>query len=155
MSSSHKARLRFGIASLFALTTISALTIRSIHPRTNVRITFLDLELESKAGSNAAIPILPPNVTSLHQQKITIRGYIDPSSVFHSTGIRQFILARDVQEPEMDNDEFILVRMRMNSEVEFTTRPVTVSGIFSVLSPPVSHGSRRYFYEITSAKTEI
>lgn len=97
-------------------------------------ITFDDLKLDLKKDEPFVPAKLTERVKQLHGKQIRIRGWILPSSVFQQTGIKNFILVRDNMQccfgPGAALHDCILVEMENGRTAEFTTRPVTVEGVF-------------------------
>lgn len=154
VNSIQKHKLRFGIASLLLLTTLVALVIRLADSHAVVEISFLDLEFDSTNGPNSGGSSIPRRIERLHNRRVRIRGYISPQSVFREKGNKSFVLARDHNEPETKDCDFIIIRMLDEAGVDFTTRPITLTGKFSILSPPLTTGNHMLLYEIDEANLE-
>ena len=71
--------------------------------------------------------MLPKKIEDLKGQKITIRGYILPTSVFQREGIKQFILVRDDKEccfgPMAAIYDCMRIDIVSDAVASFTTRP--------------------------------
>lgn len=97
-------------------------------------VTFDRVKLELKKGDTYDSSLLTDEVKKLDGKQIRIRGYILPS--FQQKGIKQFILVRDNMEccfgPGALLHDCILVEMIAPATAEFTVRPVSVVGKFSV-----------------------
>lgn len=80
--------------------------------------------------------LLTPEVKALDGQNIRIRGYIHPN-VFRQTGITQFVLVRDNQQccfgPGAALHDCIIVEMKPGKSTDFSVRPVTVEGKFTLV----------------------
>lgn len=97
-------------------------------------VTFDAVKLDLKKGDPYDPSLLTKQVHQLDGKQIRIRGYILPS--FQQTGIKQFVLVRDNMEccfgPGALLHDCILVEMIAPASAEFTVRPVSVVGTFSV-----------------------
>lgn len=97
-------------------------------------ITFDDVKLNLIAGAPFHRTLLTPSVKKLDGTPVRIRGYILPS--FQQAGIKQFVLVRDNMQccfgPGAALHDCILVEMVGEATAEFSVRPVSVSGVFSV-----------------------
>ena len=97
-------------------------------------VTFDTVKLDLKKGNSYDPSLLTEQVHQLDGKQIRIRGYILPS--FQQTGIKQFVLVRDNMEccfgPGALLHDCILVEMIAPATTEFTVRPVSVVGTFSV-----------------------
>jgi hypothetical protein len=121
--------------------------------------TFDDIKLDlQKDEKFVAEKHLTEKVEKLDGQKIRIRGWIHPS-VFTQTGIKQFVLVRDNQEccfgPGAALHDCILVEMEEGASTDFTTRPITVEGVFKVQELPGGPKGRQlaiYAMKAVSAK---
>ena len=97
-------------------------------------ITFDDIKLELKKGDPYDPSLLTDKVKSLDGKPIRIRGFILPS--FQQSGIKQFVLVRDNQEccfgPGALLHDCIIVEMVSPATADFSTRPVSVEGVFTL-----------------------
>jgi len=97
-------------------------------------ISFDDIKLDLKKDQPFKEELLTPAVKKLDGKKVRIRGYILPS--FQQTGIKQFVLVRDNMEccfgPGAALHDCIVVEMASGATTDYTVRPVTVEGKFSV-----------------------
>jgi hypothetical protein len=97
-------------------------------------VTFDNVKLELKKGDPYDSSLLTDEVKKLDGQRIRIRGYILPS--YQQAGIKQFVLVRDNMEccfgPGALLHDCILVEMRAPATAEFTVRPVSVVGTFTI-----------------------
>jgi len=113
-------------------------------------VTFDGVKLELKKGDSYDSSLLTDEVKKLDGQQIRIRGYILPS--FQQKGIKQFILVRDNMEccfgPGALLHDCILVEMIAPATAEFTVRPVSVVGTFSVREVKGPDGSYLAIYHL-------
>ncbi len=97
-------------------------------------ITFNDIKLELKKDDPWNPALLTPAVKKLDGKQVRIRGYIFPT--FQQTGLKQFVLMRDNMEccfgPGSVLHDRILVDMTGDATADYTVRPVTTSGRFTV-----------------------
>lgn len=96
--------------------------------------TFDDLRFEMKPEEKFERSMLTPAIEELAGDHIRIRGFILPTA--QQRGIKQFVLVRDNQEccfgPGAAVFDCILVDMRGGKTVEYSLRPVAVSGTFDI-----------------------
>ena len=107
-------------------------------------VTFDAIKLELKKGDPYDSSLLTDKVKQLDGKPIRIRGYILPS--FQQSGIKQFVLVRDNMEccfgPGALLHDCILVEMVAPATADFTVRPVSVEGTFTIrelLGPDGKH----------------
>lgn len=97
-------------------------------------VTFDDIKLELQKGDTYDPSLLTDQVKALDGKTIRIRGYILPS--FQQSGIKQFILVRDNMEccfgPGALLHDCIVVNMVAPATADFTVRPVSVEGHFTL-----------------------
>src|SRR5215212_1719661 len=97
-------------------------------------ISFDDIKLDLKKDQPFKQELLTSAVKKLDGKVVRIRGYILPS--FQQSGIKQFVLVRDNMEccfgPGAALHDCIVVEMSAGTTTDFTVRPVTVEGKFSV-----------------------
>jgi hypothetical protein len=97
-------------------------------------VTFDDVKLDLKKGDPYDASLLTPAIKKLDGKAIRIRGYILPG--FQQTGIKNFVLVRDNMEccfgPGALLHDCILVELMPPASTNFTVRPVSVEGIFSI-----------------------
>lgn len=112
--------------------------------QTTKDITFDDVKLEMKKGDAFDRSRLTPTVKKLDGAPVRIRGYILPC--FQQSGIKQFVLVRDNMQccfgPGAALHDCIVVEMVGDATAEFSIRPVTVTGVFTVhelLGPDGTH----------------
>ena len=96
--------------------------------------TFDDVKFEMALGEPFRRSMLSAQIEALAGKRIRIRGFILPTP--QKRGIKQFVLVRDNQEccfgPGAALYDCILVRMEGNKTAEFSIRPVTTVGRFSI-----------------------
>lgn len=97
-------------------------------------INFDHVKFEMKKGDPFERSMLTPAIKKLDGQNIRIRGYILPA--FKATGLEQFVLVRDNMEccfgPGAALYDCILVEMLDGASTDYTVRPVSVEGTFTV-----------------------
>jgi hypothetical protein len=99
-------------------------------------ITFDDLELEMEKGAEFESEMLTPKIEDLHGKRVILRGFILAASVFTQRGIKQFVLIRDNQQCCFGPGAYIYHNVQVDMEegqtANFTIRPVTAAGLFSI-----------------------
>ena len=97
-------------------------------------VTFDNIKLEMEKDEPYDSSKLTEEVKKLDGQNIRIRGYILPS--FQQSGIKQFILVRDNMEccfgPGAMLHDCVVVEMIPPATADFTVRPVSVEGNFTI-----------------------
>jgi hypothetical protein len=115
-------------------------------------ITFDDVKLELKKDEPFEKEKLTERVQELNKKPVRIRGWILPASVFEQKGIRSFVLVRDNMEccfgPGAALHDCIVVEMEENKATDFTTRPVTVEGVFQVKEYKYPDGKHYAIYHL-------
>ncbi len=95
-------------------------------------LTFDDIKFDMDKEAEFDRAFLTDKINDLDGKRIRIRGYILPS--FKQTNISKFILVRDNQEccfgPGAALCDCILVKLEKGQEIDFTVRPITVTGTF-------------------------
>ena len=108
----------------------------SASSRAKGEINFDDLKFEIEKDQPFKDGMLNKDVESLDGQKVKLRGYILPSTLFKETDISQFVLVRDNQEccfgPGAALFDCVIVEMVPGKTTDFVTRPVTVEGKFKI-----------------------
>ena len=101
-------------------------------------INFDDLMFDIEYDAPFDTSMWTKRLKRINGKKVKLRGYILPSSVFQSEGIKQFVLVRDNQEccfgPGAALFDCVIVEMEGKASADFTVRPVTVEGKF-ILDP--------------------
>jgi len=115
-------------------------------------ITFDHIKFDMEKGEAFDSAMLNDQIRALSGQPIRIRGYIHPGTVFTQTGIRQFVLVRDNMEccfgPGAMLYDAIVVEMKPGRSTDFTSRPITVEGTFSVREVLDSQGKHLAIYHL-------
>lgn len=115
-------------------TTSTAPPARPTRSSTPKDVTFDTIKLELEKDEPFDPSLLTPEVKAIVDRPIRIRGYILPS--FQQTGLTQFVLVRDNMEccfgPGAALHDCIVVQMKPGKSTDFSVRPVTVEGTFSV-----------------------
>ncbi|PQO33918.1 DUF3299 domain-containing protein [Blastopirellula marina] len=118
-------------------------------PGKTIDMTFDDIKFDIEADANFERSMLPQPIEDLKKQKIRIGGYILPG--FQSRDIKQFVLVRDNMEccfgPGAALYDCILVEMSGRG-VDFTVRPVTVEGEFTIQEYKDGEGKVRAIYHL-------
>lgn len=103
-------------------------------PNKTFELTFDDLKFEMEKGDKFDRSLLTEKINSYDNNTVTVRGYIRPS--FSQSGLKKFIFVRDNKEccfgPGAALYDCILVRLSKGSTTDFTVRPVTIKGTFSL-----------------------
>ena len=104
--------------------------------RAKGEINFDDLKFEIEKDAPFEKGMLTGDVKKLDGQKVKLRGYILPSTLFKETNIDQFVLVRDNQEccfgPGAALFDCVIIEMLPGRTTDFVTRPVTVEGKFKI-----------------------
>ena len=97
-------------------------------------ITFDTVKFDMKKGDPFERKMLTADIKKLEGKPVRIRGYILPS--FQASGIKQFVLVRDNMEccfgPGAALFDCILVEMVSGKTTDYTVKPVTVEGTFTI-----------------------
>lgn len=104
--------------------------------RAKGEINFDDLKFEIEKDKPFKSGMLNEDVKKLDGQKVKLRGYILPATIFKPNDIDQFVLVRDNQEccfgPGAALFDCVIVEMVPGKTTDFVTRPVTVEGRFKI-----------------------
>lgn len=99
-----------------------------------LEITFDTIKFPMEKEDPFDRSLLTPEILQLVGQPVRIRGYILPS--FQQSGIKQFVLVRDNLEccfgPGAALFDCIVVEMKPGKSTDYTVRPVSVEGTFSL-----------------------
>ncbi len=118
-------------------------------PGKTIDMTFDDIKFDIEPDANFERSMLPQPIEDLKNQKIRIGGYILPG--YQSRDIKQFVLVRDNMEccfgPGAALYDCILVEMSGRG-VDFTVRPVTVEGEFTIQEYKDGSGKIRAIYHL-------
>jgi hypothetical protein len=97
-------------------------------------LTFDNLKFEMEKGGDFDRSMLTPEINSYNNSTVSLRGFIRPS--FSQSGLTKFIFVRDNKEccfgPGAAIYDCVLVKLAKGLETDFTVRPVTVEGKFSL-----------------------
>ena len=95
-------------------------------------VTFEDIAFDMDEGEEFDREFLTDRIRELDGKEIRIRGFMRPDS--KATDIDRFIFVRDNQEccfgPGAALCDCILVKLAKEHTVDFTVRPITISGKF-------------------------
>jgi len=117
-----------------------------------VDITFDDVQFEmDREKETFQRSMLGDQVEDLLGRKILIRGYILPS--FQQSGITQFVLVRDNQECCFGPNaaalyDCMIVEMAPGKSADYTIRPVTVEGTFTLRELKGPDGKHLAIYHV-------
>jgi hypothetical protein len=128
-------RITGAVASLLLLCGVAGAAEKADDAADKIKgISFDDIKLDLKKDQPFKQELLTAAVKKLDGKNVRIRGYILPS--FQQTGIKQFVLVRDNMEccfgPGAALHDCIVVEMSGGATTDYTVRPVTVEGKFSV-----------------------
>lgn len=119
-------------------------------------LTFDDLKFEMEKGSPFHRKLLTPKINEYHNSTVKLRGYIRPS--FTQTGLSKFIFVRDNKEccfgPGAAIFDCVLVRLEAGLETDFTVRPISIEGKFSLKEYKGPDGNVWSIYRMTDAKVK-
>ena len=116
-------------------------------------LTFDDLKFDMEKGSKFTRSLLTPKINSYHNGTVRIRGFIRPS--FRQSGLTKFIFVRDNKEccfgPGAAIYDCVLVRLKKGLETDYTIRPVTIEGKFSLKEYKGPDGNVWSIYRMSDA----
>lgn len=119
-------------------------------------LTFDDLKFEMEKGSRFDRKLLTPKINGYHNSTVKLRGYIRPS--FTQSGLSKFIFVRDNKEccfgPGAAIFDCVLVRLEAGLETDFTVRPISIEGKFSLKEYKGPDGNVWSIYRMTDAKVK-
>ncbi len=99
-------------------------------------LTFDDLKFDIEKDGLFEDSMLTDEIRKLNGTKVRIRGFMLPSSVFQTKGIKQFVLVRDNQEccfgPGAAIYDCIMIDMTEGKTSDFNLRVMTVSGVLTI-----------------------
>lgn len=99
-------------------------------------LTFDDLKFDIEKDGLFEDSMLTDDIRKLNGTKVRIRGFMLPSSVFQTKGIKQFVLVRDNQEccfgPGAAIYDCIMIDMADGKSTDFNLRVMTVSGNLTI-----------------------
>jgi hypothetical protein len=128
--------------------------------RAKGEITFDDIKLDLQKDEAYDDAKMTDGVKKLNGQKVKLRGYILPNSVFQQKGIKQFVLVRDNKEccfgPGAAIFDCVIVDMEEGKTTDFTTRIVTVAGKFAIDTENYRYENGKHFaiYKITATEVQ-
>lgn len=144
--------LRWAIVYLAAAPALGAASARAADSaKTKPKeITFDTIKLDLKKDQPFRPELLTDDVKKLDKVLVRLRGYILPGVL--EKGIKQFVLVRDNMEccfgPGAALHDCVMVEMDEGRTVEFTTRPVTVEGVFSLHEIKTPDGTYLSIYRL-------
>lgn len=119
-------------------------------------VTFDEIKLDMKKEDPFDLSKLTDKVKNLDGKPIRIRGFILPG--YQQSGIKQFILVRDNMEccfgPGALLHDCVLVEMIAPATTSFTTRPISVEGIFSVREVKGPDGKHLAIYHLDGTEVQ-
>ena len=99
-----------------------------------LKLSFDDLTFQMEKSEPFTRDMLTGEINDLEGQRISLRGYILPST--KQSGITSFVFVRDNQEccfgPGAALFDCVLVKLKENHSVEYTVRPVEIEGDFLI-----------------------
>lgn len=117
-------------------------------------LTFDDIKFDIKPDAPFERKMIPQAIEDLNRQKIRIAGYMLPS--FKQRDIKQFVLVRDNMQccfgPGAALYDCIVVEMKGRG-VDFTVRPITVEGEFTVEELKDPDGKTLAIYHLAGTGT--
>ncbi len=128
--------------------------------RAKGEITFDDIKLQLDKDEPYQEGKMTDEVRKLHNQKVKLRGYILPTSVFQQKGIKQFVLVRDNKEccfgPGAALYDCVIINMEGDATADFTTRVVKVTGKFEVDTETYKYPDGKHYaiYKMTATAVE-
>ena len=123
-------------------------------------ITFDDLKFDIEKDGVFEDSMLTNEIRKLHEKKIKIRGFMLPSSVFQTKGIKQFVLVRDNKEccfgPGAAIYDCVMVEMASDKTTDFSERVMTVSGNMTIDTETYQYpdGGHYAIYKIVANETK-
>jgi len=103
--------------------------------RARGEITFDDLQFDIEKDGVFEETMITDSIRDLDTKVVRLRGFILPSFLFQQKGFTRFVLVRDNQEccfgPGAALYDCVMVEMEPGKTADFTTRVVTVKGIFA------------------------
>ena len=119
-------------------------------------VSFDSLKFDYQSDGSYSDSDMTDEVKALSGQRIVIRGYILPGSVYQDRGFDQFVLIRDNQQccfgPGAKLFHNMQIKMVDGETADYTTRPVTVEGTFK-LSPYIAPDGKCYSVFYCSAES--
>lgn len=120
-----------------------------------IDLTFDQLEFAIERDEDFDDRMLTNSIRSLKGKQVVIRGFMLAGGVYQQSGITQFVLIRDNQECCFGPGAYIYHNVQIDMvpgrSADFTSRPVTVEGIFD-LRPFLMDNKCYSIYHITADK---
>ena len=114
-------------------------------------ITFDDLKFDIEKDGDFKRSMLTKKIEAFHKKPIRIRGFILPASVF-GRKFDKFVLVRDNMEccfgPGAAIYDCIMIEMEKGKKAQFTTRSVTVEGVFRIKEYKYPDGKHFAIYHL-------
>ena len=121
-------------ATVTSADTTNTDTTNKGEEKKNFELTFDDLKFEMEKGDKFDRSLLTEKINSYDNNTISVRGYIRPA--FSQSGLKKFIFVRDNKEccfgPGAALYDCILVRLAKGNTTDFTVRPITIEGTFTL-----------------------
>lgn len=125
-------------------------------PPKKYELTFDNLKFDMEKGGDFDRSMLTPKINSYNNSIVRLRGYIRPS--FSQSGLTKFIFVRDNKEccfgPGAAIYDCVLVRLAKGLETDFTVRPVTIEGKFSLKEYKGPDGKVWSIYRMSDTKVK-
>lgn len=119
-------------------------------------LTFDDLKFEMEKGSKFARSMLTKTINGYNGGTVKLRGYIRPA--FTQTGLTKFIFVRDNKEccfgPGAALYDCVLVKLAKNVKTDYTVRPITIQGKFSLKEYKGPDGKVWAIYRMNNASVK-
>ena len=113
-------------------------------------VSFDDVKFNHVKGTPFDESMLTPAIKKLDGTAVRMRGYILPS--FQQSGIKRFVLVRDNMQccfgPGAAVFDCIVVEMVEGTSAEYTVRPVSVEGRFSIKEVVGAEGNPLAVYHL-------
>jgi hypothetical protein len=125
-------------------------------PPKTFELTFDNLKFEMEKGGDFDRSMLTPEINTYNNAIVRLRGYIRPS--FSQSGLTKFIFVRDNKEccfgPGAAIYDCVLVKLSKGLETDFTVRPVTIEGKFSLKEYKGPDGKVWSIYRMSDTKVK-
>ncbi|MCA9186929.1 MAG: hypothetical protein R3E01_35920 [Pirellulaceae bacterium] len=133
-------------------------------PRMTIRaggvrdLTFDDLEFDIQPDQDFQVDLLTEQIQDLDGRQVILRGFMLDTSVFTLKGIKQFVLIRDNQiccfGPGAKLFHNCWIDMEEGAAAAFSSRPVTVEGVFNIRPWHAPDGKCYSVFHITASKVK-
>jgi len=127
------------------------LTARAEEATGPCEITFDSLRFEIKKGEAFDRKMFTPEIEKLVGQRVRIGGYILPGA--QARGMEEFILIRDNMATNLGNppiEDVIIVKMVAGHAVDFTTKKVSLNGVFEIRELKLPDNTTGAVYHLTA-----